>query len=103
MRILAIDTALEACAAAVIDTERGRMATESLPMERGHAEALMPLLAQLFGRGEPSLSEATVRDAAAIAALHGASFRRGWSDVEIEQLLTERNMVTHRATVGRSL
>lgn len=61
------------------------------------------MLARLFGRGEPTLSEATVRDAAAIAALHGASFRRGWSDVEIEQLLTGRNTITHRATVGRSL
>ena len=64
---------------------------------------MIELLARLLGRGEPSLSEATVRDAAAIAALHGASFRRGWSDVELEQLLTERNTVTHRATAGRSL
>ena len=40
MRILAIDTALEACAAAVIDTEHGRVATESQPMERGHADAI---------------------------------------------------------------
>lgn len=64
---------------------------------------MIKMLARLFGRGEPALSEATARDAAAIAALHGASFRRGWSDVEIEQLLTERNTVTHRASVGRSL
>src|SRR4051812_41731583 len=52
MRILAIDTALEACAAAVIDTERGRMATESLPMERGHAEALMPLIARVMQQAD---------------------------------------------------
>src|SRR5689334_323188 len=52
MRILAIDTALEACSAAVIDTERGRMATESLPMERGHAEALMPLIARVMKQAE---------------------------------------------------
>jgi [ribosomal protein S18]-alanine N-acetyltransferase len=64
---------------------------------------MIELLARIFGGGEPTLSEASVRDAAAIAALHGASFRRGWSEVEIEQLLTERNTVTHRATVGRSL
>lgn len=64
---------------------------------------MMRLLARLFGRGEPTLSEATVRDAAAIAALHGASFRRGWSEVEIEQLLTGRNTIMHRATMGRSL
>lgn len=52
MRILAIDTALEACAAAVIDTDRGRMATESLPMERGHAEALMPLIARVMQQAD---------------------------------------------------
>ena len=46
MRVLAIDTALEACAAAVLDTERGTLASESLPMVRGHAEALMPLIAR---------------------------------------------------------
>jgi tRNA threonylcarbamoyl adenosine modification protein YeaZ len=45
MRILAIDTALEACAAAVLDTERGTiLAHESIAMTRGHAEALMPLV-----------------------------------------------------------
>jgi tRNA threonylcarbamoyl adenosine modification protein YeaZ len=52
MRILAIDTALEACAAAVIDTEHGKVAIESLPMERGHAEALMPLLARVMQRAD---------------------------------------------------
>jgi ribosomal-protein-alanine N-acetyltransferase len=64
---------------------------------------MIALLARILGRGESTLSEATVGDAVAIAALHGTSFRRGWSDVEIEQLLTERNTVTHRATAGRSL
>ena len=48
MRVLAIDTALEACAAAVLDTERGTLASESLPMLRGHAEALMPLIARVM-------------------------------------------------------
>jgi tRNA threonylcarbamoyladenosine biosynthesis protein TsaB len=48
MLILAIDTALDACAAAVLDTEAGRLiARESLPMKRGHAEALMPLIARV--------------------------------------------------------
>lgn len=49
MLVLAIDTALSACSAAVLDTEqaaiRGR---ESLPMVRGHAEALMPLIARVM-------------------------------------------------------
>jgi tRNA threonylcarbamoyladenosine biosynthesis protein TsaB len=45
MRVLAIDTALAVCAAAVLDTERpGLSARESVPMVRGHAEALMPLI-----------------------------------------------------------
>jgi len=45
MRVLAIDTALAACSAAVLDTGNGGViASESAAMERGHAEALMPLL-----------------------------------------------------------
>ena len=45
MRVLAIDTALAACSAAVLDTGNGGViASESTAMERGHAEALMPLL-----------------------------------------------------------
>ncbi|WP_375413587.1 tRNA (adenosine(37)-N6)-threonylcarbamoyltransferase complex dimerization subunit type 1 TsaB [uncultured Bradyrhizobium sp.] len=49
MLILAIDTALDACAAGVLDTEGGRLiAQESLPMKRGHAEALMPLIARVI-------------------------------------------------------
>jgi len=49
MLILAIDTALDACAAAVLDTEKNKViARESQAMKRGHAEALMPLLARLM-------------------------------------------------------
>lgn len=49
MRVLAIDTALEACSAALLDTERPSNAVhESKPMTRGHAEALMPLVARLL-------------------------------------------------------
>jgi tRNA threonylcarbamoyladenosine biosynthesis protein TsaB len=49
MRILAIDTALDACAAAVLDTERRDLvASETQPMMRGHAEALMPLVARVM-------------------------------------------------------
>jgi tRNA threonylcarbamoyladenosine biosynthesis protein TsaB len=45
MLILAIDTALEACAVAVLDTATGVMlARESQTMARGHAEALMPMI-----------------------------------------------------------
>jgi tRNA threonylcarbamoyladenosine biosynthesis protein TsaB len=49
MLILAIDTALDACAAAVLDTDAGQLiAHESQPMKRGHAEALMPLIARVM-------------------------------------------------------
>src|ERR1700709_1809437 len=45
MRILAIDTALGQCAACVLDTaEPEPPAREAIAMERGHAEALLPLL-----------------------------------------------------------
>jgi tRNA threonylcarbamoyl adenosine modification protein YeaZ len=49
MRVLAIDTALEACATAVLDTEAGGLtADETLAMARGHAEALMPQIARVM-------------------------------------------------------
>ena len=49
MRVLAIDTALAACSAAVLDTVHGGLlASESQPMIRGHAEALMPLVARVM-------------------------------------------------------
>jgi tRNA threonylcarbamoyladenosine biosynthesis protein TsaB len=49
MLVLAIDTALDACAAAVLDTDATKLiAQESLPMKRGHAEALMPLIARVM-------------------------------------------------------
>jgi tRNA threonylcarbamoyladenosine biosynthesis protein TsaB len=49
MLILAIDTALDACAAAVLDTDANKViARESEAMKRGHAEALMPLIARVM-------------------------------------------------------
>jgi tRNA threonylcarbamoyladenosine biosynthesis protein TsaB len=51
MLILAIDTALDACAAAVLDTEAGHpVAQESQAMKRGHAEALMPLIGRVIAQ-----------------------------------------------------
>jgi tRNA threonylcarbamoyladenosine biosynthesis protein TsaB len=58
MRVLAIDTALGACAAAVLDTDRGGVvAAESLSMTRGHAEALMPLIARVLASANLSAME----------------------------------------------
>jgi ribosomal-protein-alanine N-acetyltransferase len=64
---------------------------------------MMGLFSNLFARGEPGLSEATSRDAAAIAALHAASFRRGWSEQEVEGLLTDRHVIAHRAMMGSTM
>ena len=51
MRILAVDTALGLCSAAVMDTATGHMiARESLMMDRGHAEALMPLIDRVMAQ-----------------------------------------------------
>jgi [ribosomal protein S18]-alanine N-acetyltransferase len=64
---------------------------------------MIGFISRLFARREPALSEASPRDAAAIATLHAASFHRGWSDGEIEHLLLDRHVVAHRATAGRHL
>ena len=64
---------------------------------------MMGLFPGLFARGEPALSEAGPRDAAAIAALHATSFHRGWSDGEIERMLQDRAVVAHRAVLGRTV
>jgi tRNA threonylcarbamoyladenosine biosynthesis protein TsaB len=49
MLILAIDTALDACAAAILDTAASKLiASESQAMKRGHAEALMPLIGRVI-------------------------------------------------------
>lgn len=53
MRVLAIDTALGQCAACIWDAAADHvLATEAVAMERGHAEALLPLLDRVVGRAE---------------------------------------------------
>jgi [ribosomal protein S18]-alanine N-acetyltransferase len=61
----------------------------------------MNWFARFFARAEPTLSPASPRDAASLAALHAASFARGWSESEVEQLLTDRSVITDRAMSGR--
>jgi ribosomal-protein-alanine N-acetyltransferase len=63
----------------------------------------MNFVANLFRRAEPTFSEARPSDAAPLAALHGASFHRGWSEDEFERLLLDRGVVAHRAMIGRRL
>jgi tRNA threonylcarbamoyladenosine biosynthesis protein TsaB len=51
MRILAIDTALSACAACVMDSgESEPLSFETIAMERGHAEALLPLVDRVVSK-----------------------------------------------------
>jgi tRNA threonylcarbamoyladenosine biosynthesis protein TsaB len=58
MRILAIDTSLTACSAAVFDAAVGAvLAIETMLMARGHAEALMPLIARVMDQGAIEFAE----------------------------------------------
>ena len=58
MRVLAIDTALAACSAALLDLDRGGiLAHESRAMERGHAEALMPMIADVMSEAKMEFVE----------------------------------------------
>jgi ribosomal-protein-alanine N-acetyltransferase len=63
----------------------------------------MSIFSRFFGRGEATLSEAGLRDARALAALHAASFRRGWSEPEFERLLTQQNVHCDKAVAGSAL
>ena len=64
---------------------------------------MIGFISSLFTRAEPAMSEASARDASAIAALHGGSFRRGWSEQEVEGLLLDRHVVAHRVLMGTRL
>ncbi len=49
MKILSLDTAMAACSAAVVDTQTGLpLAADFVTMERGHAEALPPMVARVM-------------------------------------------------------
>ena len=60
-------------------------------------------VSRLLNRSAPRISESRSADAPAIAAIRSASFRRGWGEDEIQQLLLERNVVSHRTTAGGKL
>ncbi|WP_137042537.1 GNAT family N-acetyltransferase [Pseudolabrys sp. FHR47] len=61
---------------------------------------MISFLRRLFARGTPQITPAHLRDAAAIAALHAASFHRGWSDEEVENLLLDPQVLVHSLRVG---
>jgi tRNA threonylcarbamoyladenosine biosynthesis protein TsaB len=58
MKILSLDTAMAACSAAVVDTDHALPLAEAFqPMERGHAEALAPLVAEVLRASGLTFSE----------------------------------------------
>jgi tRNA threonylcarbamoyladenosine biosynthesis protein TsaB len=58
MKILSLDTAMGACSAAVIDTDSdGPLAAAYAPMERGHAEALPPMVAEVMATAGLTFSQ----------------------------------------------
>jgi len=53
LRVLAIDTALGACSACILEAGTVEpLARESIPMERGHAEALLPMIDRVASQVE---------------------------------------------------
>lgn len=56
MRVFAIDTALAACSAALLESGT-IVARESIPMARGHAEALMPLIARVIAASQRDFTQ----------------------------------------------
>ena len=58
MIILALDTAMAACSAAIVDTDRALpLAAAFVAMERGHAEALAPMVATVLREAGLSASD----------------------------------------------
>lgn len=57
MKVLAIDTAMNACSACVYDHENGQVKSESLEMTRGHAEALMPMIERIMAKANASYGD----------------------------------------------
>jgi [ribosomal protein S18]-alanine N-acetyltransferase len=63
----------------------------------------MNFVARILARRAPTFSEARKDDAAAIAAVHAASFQRGWGEDEFHRLMLDHTFVAHRAAAGRTL
>lgn len=62
---------------------------------------MMKWLSEWWHGGEAAVEPATLRDAARLAQLHGASFARGWGEGEFESMISERNTLMHRLRLGR--
>jgi [ribosomal protein S18]-alanine N-acetyltransferase len=64
---------------------------------------MMTWLSELWGSGQAVVEPASLRDAAALAEIHGASFHRGWGEGEFERMIAERNTLVHRLRLGRKV
>ena len=64
---------------------------------------MMSIVSRLLPNAPPQFTAASPHDGVAIAALHAASFRRGWGEDEVYGLLTDSAVVAHRATIRRAL
>jgi ribosomal-protein-alanine N-acetyltransferase len=64
---------------------------------------MMAWFSELWGSEQAAVESASVRDAAAFARIHSASFHRGWGEAEFERMLTERNTLVHRLRMGRKI
>ncbi len=64
---------------------------------------MMAWLSELWSGGPAVVEPASLRDAPALAQIHGASFHRGWGESEFESMLTERNTLVHRLRMGRKI
>jgi ribosomal-protein-alanine N-acetyltransferase len=64
---------------------------------------MMAWLCELWSGGTAAVEPAGLRDAPALAQIHGASFHRGWGESEFDSMLTERNTLVHRLRMGRKV
>jgi ribosomal-protein-alanine N-acetyltransferase len=64
---------------------------------------MMAWLCELWSGGTAAVEPAGLRDAPALAQIHGASFHRGWGESEFDSMLTERNTLVHRLRIGRKV
>jgi ribosomal-protein-alanine N-acetyltransferase len=63
----------------------------------------MAWLSDLWSGGPAVVELASLRDAPALARIHGSSFHRGWGEGEFERMLTERNTLVLRLRIGRKV
>ncbi len=75
----------------------------SAAQRRAALPIMMAWLSDWWRGGTAVVEPASLRDAARLAQLHGASFHRGWGEGEFEVMLGERNTLVHRLRLGRKI